>query len=190
MTQTSSTPAAISSSAETALALAREAHAGQRRKQSGEPFVEHPIAVADLLTEGGDPGNTVVAAAYLHDVVEKTGVGLEEIGDRCGDEVAALVEALTEDGELEGYEQRKRALRRQVIGAGRPATTIYAADRVANLRDWTKLPAERRDAVAAALGTTLPERMRLWREDLDELTAADPGLPYLDAIEIELRELG
>ena len=107
MPQTSPTPAAISSPAEIALALAREAHAGQRRKQSGEPFVEHPIAVVQLLTESEDPGDTVVAAAYLHDVVEKTALGTEEIAERCGDQVAELVEALTEDGELEGYEQRK-----------------------------------------------------------------------------------
>jgi (p)ppGpp synthase/HD superfamily hydrolase len=172
-----------------ALALAREAHAGQRRKQSGEPFVEHPISVVDLLAEGAETTEEVLAAAYLHDVVEKTGVDTEQIRAGFGDEVAALVEVLTEDHDLPSYEERKRSLRRQVIDAGRPATVIYAADRVANLRDWTRLPLERRDAVAAALGTTLEERMRLWNEDLEELTAADPSLPFLEQIELELRQL-
>ena len=172
-----------------ALALAREAHAGQRRKQSGEPFVEHPVTVVEILTEGPDRTEAVLAAAYLHDVVEKTGVDLEQIRGSFGEEVASLVEVLTEDHDLPSYEERKRSLRRQVIAAGRPATVIYAADRVANLRDWTLLPAERRDAVAAALGTTLEERMRLWDEDLDELTGADASLPFLGAIEIELRGL-
>jgi GTP pyrophosphokinase len=169
-----------------ALELAREAHAGQRRKQSGEPFVEHPITVAALLSDQGDFDDPVIAAAYLHDVVEKTGVDLDQIQDRFGDEVASLVAVLSEDHDLLGYEQRKRALRDQVIAAGRPATIIYAADRVANLRDWTQLPPERRQAVAAALGTTLEERMQLWQEDLDELSAADPSLPFLDLIGIEL----
>jgi len=172
-----------------ALELAREAHAGQRRKQSGEPFVEHPITVVALLSEQANHGETVLAAAYLHDVVEKTGVELDQIHERFGDDVAALVAVLTEDHDLPSYEQRKRALRDQVIEAGRPATVIYAADRVANLRDWTRLPPERRDAVAAALGTTLAERMQLWEEDLAELSAADPELPFLGPIEIELRRL-
>ena len=172
-----------------ALTLAREAHAGQRRKQSGDPFVDHPIAVVELLTGQGEGRDTVLAAAYLHDVVEKTGVDLDQVRERFGDEVFSLVSVLTEDHDLPSYEERKRALRAQVIEAGRPATTIYAADRVANLRDWTRLPAERRGAVAAALGTTLEERIQLWDEDLEQLSAADAGLPFLDQVEIELREL-
>lgn len=165
------------------------AHAGQRRQQSGDPFVEHPIAVARLLTEAGEQSETVIAAAYLHDVVEKSDTDVSEIDTKFGSEVAALVGALTEDPQLLDYEERKRALRDQVIRAGRPATVIYAADRVANLRDWTALPHERREAVAAALGTTLEERVRLWDEDLAELTAADPELWFLGPIEVELRAL-
>lgn len=184
------TPASTSGAlAAAALELAREAHSGQRRKQSGEPFVEHPVTVAALLSEQSDYGETVLAAAFLHDVVEKTGVDPDQIRSRFGDEVATLVAVLSEDHDLPSYEERKRALREQVIEAGRPATIIYAADRVANLRDWTQLPPERRDAVAAALGTNLEERMRLWHEDLEELTAADASLPFLDLIEIELRQL-
>lgn len=169
--------------------LARESHSGQRRKQSGEPFVEHPITVVALLSEQGVNDESVLAAAYLHDVVEKTGVDLNQIADRFGHEVSSLVAVLSEDHDLPSYEQRKQALRDQVIEAGRPATIIYAADRVANLRDWTRLPVERRDAIAAALGTTLAERMRLWDEDLAELSAADAELPFLSQIEIELRQL-
>ena len=189
MAHTPTTSAVSAPVSGAALELAREAHSGQRRKQSGDPFVEHPITVAALLSERGDFGEAVIAAAYLHDVVEKTGIELELIRDRFGDEVASLVAALTEDHDVLAYEQRKRELREQVIAAGRPATVIYAADRVANLRDWTHLPTERREAVAAALGTTLEERMRLWREDLEELSAADPGLPFLDLIESELARL-
>ena len=183
------TPTSTASLVIDALELARQAHAGQRRKQSGEPFVEHPIAVVELLKGETEQTEVVLAAAYLHDVVEKSGVGLATIRERFGDEVAALVAALSEDQEVPGYEQRKRALRAQVIEAGRPATVIYAADRVANLRDWNRLPRERRDAVAAALGTTMDGRIHLWEEDLDELSAADPSLPFLGSIERELSRL-
>jgi (p)ppGpp synthase/HD superfamily hydrolase len=173
---------------EGALDFAREAHSGQRRKQTGEPFVEHPIAVADLLAETGCD-TSVLAAAYLHDVVEKTDVPLTEIRERFGDEVAELVDALSEDTGLSGYAERKRALRERVLASGRPATVIYAADRVANLRDWIGLPSEQRPKVAARLGTSLDERLRLWDEDLIELSAHDRELSFLGAIEIELRRL-
>jgi len=77
--------------ARSARAFAQEAHEGQRRKQTGEPFVRHPIAVAELLAERGCD-TEVLAAAYLHDVVEKTEVGLDEIRDRFGSGVAATCE--------------------------------------------------------------------------------------------------
>jgi (p)ppGpp synthase/HD superfamily hydrolase len=171
-----------------ALDFARRMHEGQHRKQTHVPFVEHPIAVAGLMSEIGADG-TSVAAAYLHDVVEKTPVELAEIRERFGPDVAALVGALTDDPALGSYGERKRELRRKAIAAGRPTSVIYAADRVANMRDWRTLASEERDACAERLGTSLPERLELWSEDLAELTAADSSLPFLAEIEIELRAL-
>ena len=62
-----------------ALRFARRVHLGQHRKQTGEEFVEHPIAVANLLLESGYDG-ALISAAYLHDVVEKTDVELDDYG--------------------------------------------------------------------------------------------------------------
>src|SRR5262245_31448171 len=174
--------------AEAALDFAREAHLGQRRKQSGDPFVDHLIDVERLLAESGCP-DSVLAAAYLHDVVEKTDVDLETLRGQFGTEVGETVEALTEDEALPGYGERKRALRRQVLEAGRPATVIYAADRLANLRDWIEVPPRSRGRVASALGTSFAERLALWQEDLAELTEADAELPFLAAIEVDLARL-
>jgi guanosine-3',5'-bis(diphosphate) 3'-pyrophosphohydrolase len=181
----SAQPTAPAGPVEMALEFAGSAHAGQVRKQTGRPFIEHPIAVAGLVAERGYDG-PVLAAAYLHDVTEKTDVSPEEIGERFGPEVGTLVATLTEDGSQESYRERKRELRAQVLAAGRPATVIYAADRVANLGDWTGLPPEAREACATRLGTTLRERLLLWDEDLEELGALDPELPFLDEIELEL----
>jgi len=100
-----------------------------------------------------------------------------------------MCEALCEDDALDGYAERKRALRHQVLDSGRNAILIYAADRVANMRDWRKVPAEDREKIGARLNTTLDERLELWREDLDELTRVDSDLPFLAEIELELREL-
>jgi (p)ppGpp synthase/HD superfamily hydrolase len=182
-------PRTDSELAVSALRFARRAHLGQHRKQTHEQFVEHPIAVARLLSEAGYD-DEVIVAAYLHDVVEKTEIGLAEIQERFGPEVAEIVSALSEDEGIAGYAERKRALRRQVLGAGHTAVLIYAADRVANIRDWHRVAPEGRAQIGARLDTSLEERMELWREDLEELTRFDPELPFLAEMEVGLRELG
>jgi (p)ppGpp synthase/HD superfamily hydrolase len=174
--------------ATTALRFARRAHLGQHRKQTHEQFVEHPIAVANLLSDAGLNGS-IVAAAYLHDVVEKTEVEPAEIRQRFGSAVAGVVDALSEDASLEDYAERKRALRRRVTDSSREAVLIYAADRVANMRDWRKVAPEERDEFGRRLGTTFQVRLDLWTEDLEELSGYDPDLPFLAEIEIELSAL-
>jgi hypothetical protein len=99
------------------------------------------------------------------------------------------VVALSDDESIQDYAERKRALRRQVIDSGRDSVLIYAADRVANMRDWRKVAPESRDEVGERLGTTVEQRLELWGEDLGELSAYDPDLPFLAEIEIELRAL-
>lgn len=181
-------PRTDSDLATVALRFARRAHLGQHRKQTHEQFVEHPIAVAKLISEKGFNG-TILAAAYLHDVVEKTAVEASEIRERFGPDVAGVVEALTDDDSVEGYGARKRALRRQVLNSGRDSVLIYAADRVANMRDWRKVPPEQREEIGTRLGTTLEERLDLWAEDLEDLSAHDPEMPFLAEMELELRAL-
>jgi hypothetical protein len=66
---------------------------------------------------------------------------------------------------------------------------IYAADRVANMRDWRSMAPEERPAVGERLGTNLDERLQLWSEDLEELHDADPEMPFLDDIQSELDAL-
>ena len=185
---THSEPNTDSELASAALRFARRVHLGQHRKQTDRQFVEHPIEVARLLVEAGYDG-PIIAAAYLHDVVEKTQVEADEIRVRFGPEAAEVVEALSEDPTVNGYAERKRRLRVQVLEAGGPAVLIYTVDRVANMRDWRTVEPARREQIAQRLDTTLDERLRLWREDLDELTRYDPDLPYLAEIELELRAL-
>ena len=190
MTEVSTRPEPRTDSdlAVSALRFARRVHLGQYRKQTGEQFVEHPIAVAKLLTDAGYDGN-LIPAAYLHDVVEKTDVGLDEIRERFGPGVADLIDCLSEDPDIDGYRDRKRALRRGILESGGDPVIIYAADRVANMRDWLKVAPEDRQACGERLGTTLEERLRLWTEDLEELHDLDPDTPFLSEIESDLGEL-
>jgi (p)ppGpp synthase/HD superfamily hydrolase len=190
MTEVSTRPEPRVSSelAAAALRFARRVHLGQHRKQTGEQFVEHPIAVADLLMESGYDG-AMITAAYLHDVVEKTDVELDEIRERFGPDVAALVDCLSEDPEIDGYGPRKRALRRRILESGGESVIIYAADRVANMRDWRKVAPEDRPACGERLGTTLDERLELWQEDVEELHDTDPETPFLAEMRSELEVL-
>lgn len=171
-----------------ALRFARRVHLGQHRKQTGEQFVEHPIAVANLLMASGYDG-PMISAAYLHDVVEKTDVELDEIRERFGPGVAGLVDYLSEDPDIEGYGARKRALRKRILDSGGDSVVIYAADRVANMRDWRKVAPESRPACGERLGTTLEERLQLWIEDVEELHDADPETPFLGEMQSELEAL-
>ena len=85
-----------------ALAFAKEAHEGQKRK-SGEPYIVHPILVA-AITASISADETMVTAALLHDVVEDTPFGIEEIKERFGEDVSHLVEGLTKIVELRDSE--------------------------------------------------------------------------------------
>jgi GTP pyrophosphokinase len=174
--------------ATSALRFARRVHLGQYRKQTGEQFVEHPIAVANLLEESGYDG-LLIAAAYLHDVVEHTDVELDEIRERFGPAIADLVDRLSEDPDIDGYAARKRALRKRILESGGDPVIIYAADRVANMRDWHKIAPEERPACGERLGTTLDERLALWTEDVEELHDLDPHTPFLGEIKSELAAL-
>lgn len=73
--------------------FAEKAHLGQKRK-TGEDYITHCIAVADILVSYGADDETL-AAAYLHDVVEDTKVSLEEIDKKFGGEIAFLVDGVT-----------------------------------------------------------------------------------------------
>src|SRR5262245_14195037 len=93
----------------------------------------HARAVAELVRSAGADESTQVAAP-LHDVVEDTQLGVDEVRERFGDRVAAMVGALTEDKTIRRYAQRKRMLR-ACIAAAEPATMdIAVADKIASLR--------------------------------------------------------
>ena len=124
---------------------AHAAHRGQTRK-SGEPFVYHPLATADVLAELRlDP--TTIAAALLHDVLEDTGVTKEELSERFGDDVAEIVDGVTKlkrlpSGNLE--EAQAESLRKMIVAMSRDVRVIIIklADRLHNMRTLAYLKRE------------------------------------------------
>lgn len=123
---------------ERAWRAARAAHASidQRRKYTGQPYIDHPVRVARTVDQySGVPES--VAAAYLHDVVEDTPVDIITIYDVFGDQVGELVEALTDTTILEdGNRQTRCAINNRRLWSAPPeAQTIKCADILDNCRD-------------------------------------------------------
>jgi (p)ppGpp synthase/HD superfamily hydrolase len=117
-----------------ALLFAERVHGGQRRESDQAAFVLHPIEVAALLHVTGH-AEAVVAAGILHETIEATATGPDEIRARFGDAVGDVVEALTEDASINVFEERKAALRRQVSEFDGDAIAVEAADKVTKVRE-------------------------------------------------------
>jgi guanosine-3',5'-bis(diphosphate) 3'-pyrophosphohydrolase len=118
-----------------ARAFATAAHAGQLRKYTKTPYIQHPDAVAALVaTRPHTP--EMLAAALLHDVVEDTPVTIEEVRAAFGDTVAALVADLADVSRLEdGNRVARKALDRAHTAKASPqAKTIKLADLIDNAR--------------------------------------------------------
>ncbi len=127
-----------------AFKFAVEAHKGVRRK-SGEPYIFHPIAVAQIVVEEIGLGATAIAAAFLHDVVEDTDITNAEIERKFGKTVALLVEGLTKiqlskDQALEkvnwGISQQVENFRKMILTLSDDVRVILVklADRLHNMR--------------------------------------------------------
>jgi guanosine-3',5'-bis(diphosphate) 3'-pyrophosphohydrolase len=169
-----------------AFEFAAEAHAGQERKGDGSPYIRHPVEVARLLESEGGADDELLAASFLHDVVEDTPIELDEIRDRFGPEVRDLVGAMTEDRSISSYEERKDRHRAQVEEAGERATRIYVADKLANVRDLRSLYASVGEAAAARFKAPLDVRVRLWRGDAEMGERIVPSLGILADLRSEL----
>lgn len=116
-----------------AAAFAAQAHAGQVRKYTGEPYIKHPKAVARLVREaGGDAA--MVAAAWLHDTTEDTAATLGDISERFGLEVADLVDWLSDVSKPEDGDRalRKAKDREHIAAAPARAKAIKLADLIDN----------------------------------------------------------
>lgn len=115
-------------------AIAAHEAVGQRRKYTGEPYWRHPEHVASLV-ETVCGTSEMVAAAWLHDVVEDTEVSLELVREHFGDEVATLVDWLTNKAtRADGNRAARKALdRARLAGAPHAAQTIKLADIISNI---------------------------------------------------------
>jgi GTP pyrophosphokinase len=163
---------------ERAFEFAAAAHAGQKRK-SGEDYIWHPVAVATILAEI-QLDTVSLIAALLHDVVEDTPVGKDEIAETFGETVAELVDGVTKLGKLETrspQEAQAENFRKMMLAMSRDIRVILIklADRLHNMR---------------TLGVMRPDKQRrIARETLD-IYAPIAARLGINAFRIELEDLG
>lgn len=175
-----------------AFEFSRDKHSGQRRK-SGEPYILHPIAVAQILVDM-QMDLVSVETALLHDVVEDTGTPIEEIKKRFGPEVAACVDGVTKLGKLQLYsreEQQAESVRKMLLAMVRDIRVILVklSDRLHNMRTIGSLAPEKQARIAQeTLDIYSPIAHRLGmgkvRSELEDLAfrAIDPQ-GYRDIVE-------
>ncbi|MEJ3745274.1 RelA/SpoT family protein [Actinomycetes bacterium KLBMP 9797] len=132
-------------------AIAESMHRGQFRK-SGDPYITHPLAVAQICAELGMDTTTLVAA-LLHDTVEDTTYTLQALSDDFGPEVAHLVDGVTKfDKAYYGQAAEAETIRKMIVAAGKDVRVliIKLADRVHNMRTLDARSAASRARIARA----------------------------------------
>ena len=155
-----------------------EAHRGQKRK-SGEPYIAHPVAAAEVLAGLRVDADTIVAA-ILHDIIEDTPIAKEELAARFGTSVAEIVDGVTKLDQIQ-FKSREEAqaesFRKMLLAMVRDLRVILVklADRLHNMRTIGAMAPERRRAIA--------------RETLDIYAALAERLG-LYAMKLELEDLG
>jgi GTP diphosphokinase / guanosine-3',5'-bis(diphosphate) 3'-diphosphatase len=129
-----------------ALAFAADKHRDQRRKDAAaSPYINHPIALANVLVREGEVTDAdVLAAALLHDTVEDTQTTPAELRAAFGPAIAAIVEEVTDDKSLPKAE-RKRLQVEHAAKMSAQAKLVKLADKICNLRDMADQPPSKWD---------------------------------------------
>jgi RelA/SpoT family (p)ppGpp synthetase len=155
-----------------------DAHQGQKRL-SGEPYISHPLAAAEILAELNLDADTIIGA-ILHDVIEDTPVAKEEIAQRFGRDVAEIVDGVTKLDQIKfksRQEAQAESFRKMLLAMVRDLRVIMVklADRTHNMRTIGAMSA--------------PKRRQIARETL-EIYAPVAERLGLYKIKLELEDLG
>jgi enoyl-CoA hydratase len=166
-----------------AFAFAEKAHRGRLDRYGLGDFIDHPVAVAELVSVFDDP--VLEAAALLHDTVEKTDVTPETLEDEFGVEMLDLVLTLSQDREIEGRAERRAEHRRRIRDSGWRAQVIYSNDRIHGMRRMSELLESGVDPVSIEA----TRRIEAWRGDLTVIREMDLPPELIATLADEIKRL-
>jgi guanosine-3',5'-bis(diphosphate) 3'-pyrophosphohydrolase len=177
--------------------FAGQAHKGQLRA-TGEPYVSHPVAAAQLLADiGMDP--VAIQATLLHDIPEDTGYSVADIEERFGPEVARLVDGVTKLSKFSTHsheEQQAENIRKMFLAMAEDVRVVLIklADRLHNMRTLAALPADKQLRIARQtmeIYAPLAERLGIWQMkwELEDLSFKylEPDAYHAIASQLESR---
>ena len=171
-----------------AFEVANSFHQGQLRR-SGEPYIIHPIAVANILVDLGMDYQSIVAA-LLHDVVEDTDYTIEQLTEEFGEDVAVLVDGVTKLGKVQlnsretKEEQQAENVRKMLLAMSKDIRVIIVklADRLHNMRTLEFVdPQKQRDKALETLEIFAPISHRLGIRSVKE-ELEDRAIRFLDPV--------
>jgi GTP pyrophosphokinase len=173
-----------------AFTMSLEAHKDMRRK-SGEPYIFHPLAVAEICTEEIGLGTTSIVAALLHDVVEDTDIELPDIERLFGKKISRIIDGLTKiRGVFEfGTSQQAENFRKMLFTLSEDVRVILIklADRLHNMRTLDSMPRNKQLKVASEtiyLYAPLAHRLGLnaMKTELEDLYLRFTDKPIYESI--------
>lgn len=134
-----------------AFKMSMEAHEGMRRK-SGEPYIYHPLEVAQICVEEIGLGTTSIVSALLHDVVEDTEISLSEIQNDFGEKVSSIIDGLTKIAGVfeQGSSEQAENFRKMLLTLSDDVRVILIklADRLHNMRTLDSMPRNKQLKIA------------------------------------------
>lgn len=146
------------------------------------------MEVGALLHDAGSDED-LIAAGLLHDAVERGTLTERRLRAEMDDGISSLVLALTEDGEIPSFAERKEALREQVRAAGTRAITIFAADKLSDIRGLRRGIDSFGDSIEARMGTTVDGMARHYHESVAMIEECEPDSEFVPALRAELESL-
>ena len=157
--------------------MSQEAHKNMRRR-SGEPYISHPLAVAQICVEEIGLGTTSIVSALLHDVVEDTEMEIEDIERHFGSKVARIIDGLTKISDVfdHGSSQQAENFRKMLLTLPDDVRVILVklADRLHNMRTLGSMPRHKQIRVSSEtiyLYAPLAHRLGLYaiKSELEDL---------------------
>lgn len=171
-----------------AIRYATQAHAGQKRKGKEDPYIMHPLSVGILLAHAG-ADEKVVIAGILHDTIEDTAVTREDLEKEFGEDIAAMVDDVTEQDKSLPWAERKKAALDHIPHMTTGSLMVKAADVMHNMTELIEDYKIHGDDMFRHFNASKEEQIERYQKLVKALRKKWSDNPLLLPLEQKLKEL-